>query len=131
MATTAHPLTEAQFAKELSKRLGDGVSDAQTREFLKAFKEEVTDCLINGYKVTLSGLVRFEPKYVAAKPKGELVRNPATGEMQKRAAAVPASFRAKAYASSAVTKFFPSIRTKTGQELASLLGADAKPQKGK
>jgi nucleoid DNA-binding protein len=114
------PLTEAQFIDELLKRC-DGMSKADVKLVVKAFKEEVVDCLTNGYKVSLSGLVRFEPKYVGEKKKGEMVRNPATGETQPRAASVPASFRAKAYASSAIAKQFPTTRSSVGKALATQL----------
>lgn len=114
-------LTESQFASELAKRLD--VSESEVKKFIKGFKAEVVDCLANGYKVSFAGLVRFEPKYVSAKAKGEMVRNPGTGEMAPRKVAEPASFKAKAFASSAIAKFFPSLRTNAGKALEELLAS--------
>lgn len=122
-------MTESQLVDELCKRLGvdeeSKITRTDVRKFIKAFKEEVTECLVMGYKVSLSGLVRFEPRYVPEKPKGVLVRNPATGESAPRAKAVPASFKAKAFASSTIKRQFPTIRSAAGKTLANKLGAKA------
>lgn len=126
------PLSESAFIGEVTRRVNLGLTEEKqlhptiVRLVVKAFKEEVIDCLKNGYKVTLNGLVRFEPKYVTPKPKGEMVRNPGTGETAPRAAAIPASFTSKAFMSSAIKKVFPSTKTKAGIALAEQLAPKPK-----
>lgn len=120
-AKGAKPLSESEFIDEVVNRLGGAMPKTQVRAVVKAMKEEIADCLANGYKVTLTGLVRFEPKFVPEKKKGEPVRNPSTGETAPRAKTVPASFKAKAFASSSLKKVFPTIKSSAGTELAKQL----------
>jgi nucleoid DNA-binding protein len=120
----AQTLNEVAFAKEFAKRLGlDPEQKAdltEARRILTAFKDEVTDCLVNGYKVTLTNFVRFEPRFSPAKAMGEMVNVPGRGQ-QPRAKAEPAGFKAKAFTSESISAAFPSIRSKAGQELAATL----------
>lgn len=150
MATTKGPtpLTEAQFVKELTGRINgadvkyageDGkrytlpdLDERAVKAILGAVKAEVISCVTNGYKVTLNQFGRFEPVFVPEKKKGEMVRNPTTGETKPRAEGVPAGFKAKAFMSSTVKNLFPSTRTNAGKELMAKLdksGAKAKPTK--
>jgi hypothetical protein len=138
------PLTEKQFANEVGKRLvASGAIDTFAKKatnggldekdvqklgtaLVKAFKAETVDCITNGYKVTLSNLLRIEPRFVPEKPKGEMVRNPGTGETKPRAKAEPASFTVKAFASKALRNSFPSLRSKAGKDLVDLLAPKQK-----
>jgi nucleoid DNA-binding protein len=119
MAKNLSTVSEATLVKDVA--FATGYPQREVRDILSAVKDEIVDNLVDGSKVNLMGLVRFTPSYVAAKKKGELVRNPATGEMIKRAAGVPASFRVKASASSAIKKQFPSVASSAGKKLESLL----------
>lgn len=120
----AKPMTEAEFVERLAENLGEfeyvgGVRGA--RMWLKEFKRTVAECVAAGERVSLTKLVKFEPKYVPAKMKGEMVRNPRTGETVPRAETVPASFKVKASASPALKKEFPKTTTKAGKDLAARL----------
>lgn len=119
-------ITQSGLIDEIVDRLGkDGkqYSKADVRNILKAFEEETIDCVANGYKVSLPGFVRFEPRFQAAKRKGELVRNPSSGEMAPRAEGQPAKFKVKAFASSALAKRLPSITSTQGKALKRAIGA--------
>lgn len=128
-------LTEGDFVKEFAKRLGlDAEKPADVKEakrILAAFKAEMIDCVINGYKVTLNGFGRFEARYVPAKLKGEMVRAPGSTELKPRATGEPESFKAKAFMSPAVSKQFPSTRTKAGKSLVEQLAPAPAPAKKK
>ena len=124
MASKAIPLTEAQFVERLAANLGDfeyvgGKRGAQM--WLREFKKTVAECVVEGKKVSLTGLVRFEPKYVPGKEKGELVRNPRTGETTPRAESIAPRFKVKAFASSAIGKQFPGTSTAAGKSLVKQL----------
>ena len=136
-----HDLTYADFKLEVGKRLAANqpgaspISKATIDAVFKAFIEETVDCLSQGYKVSIPGLVKFGVAYVPAKRKGEMVIPFGGGEPQPRAESVPAGFRAKAYASSAIKKAFPKMTAKAGKELAALVKppekvAAAKSSKG-
>lgn len=118
-------LTYAGLVDEITNRLsheGKEYSKADVKNILKAFQDETIDCLANGYKVSLPGFCRFETRFSPAKKKGELVRNPSTGEMTPRAEGKPAVFKVKAFASSVLTRSLPSMTTKQGKELKASLG---------
>lgn len=117
-------LSYAEFTDEMMKRLdGTGISRVDAKKVLKAFEEEVIDCAANGYKVSVPGFVRFQPRYVAAKRKGEMVRNPTTGETAPRAVGVPASFKLKAFVSSSAAKRLPDPARAAGKNLKAMLEA--------
>ena len=118
------PMSEAEFVERLAENLGDFeyVGGARgAKMWLKTFKQTLAECVVEGNKVNLSGLLRVEPKFVPAKPKGEMVRNPSTGKTAPRAVAVPAAFKVKATASPSLKAAFPSTRTGAGKALAEKL----------
>lgn len=117
-------LTEAQFTARLAENLGDFEyvgGERGARIWLKEFKKTVAECLAEGNQVSLTGLLRMEPRLVPEKKKGEMVRNPSTGETRPRAASEPASFKVKAFASSSLRAIFPAVRTAAGKRLAEQL----------
>ena len=119
------PMSEAEFVDRLLANIPRGTdlwAPRYAKVFLKTFKQTVKECVAEGYRVNFAGLVKFEPKFIPVKPKGEMVRNPRTGETAPRAAAVPAAFKVKATASSSLKAAFPSTRTNAGKELAERLG---------
>lgn len=116
----AKPLSEAEFIEEITKRLdtsGGGLSKAQVKSVVKALKEEAIDCVSNGYKITLSGLLTLTPVAKAGRKKGTKVRNPFDGTEKTLRADEPDKFKVKAKVSSAVLKEFPSAKKAEGQEL--------------
>jgi nucleoid DNA-binding protein len=115
------PLSFDGFVEEVYNRLGEEIGRAEIKKVLKAMSEEVGDCVRYGYRVSLPGLVKFEPRYVAARPKRMGV-NPRTGE-PAQLAAKPASFKVKATALPSLGKVLPSTKSKAGQELAEALSA--------
>jgi nucleoid DNA-binding protein len=122
MAATS--MSEADFVDRLAANLGEfeyvgGVRGAKM--WLKEFKRTLTECVAEGNKVNLSGLLKIEPRYVAEKPAGEMVRNPGTGETAPRPETVPATFKAKATASASIKKAFPPITSSKGKALAETL----------
>lgn len=120
-------LSESDFVEEVLKHGElEGVSKANVRAVLKAIKAEIADCLVNGYKISLTGLVTFTPGVKPGRKKGTESRNPATGEVKKLKADEPPKFKAKAKVSASITKSFPSIKSKTGQELYEQLKPAAK-----
>lgn len=119
-ATTkgAIPLTEAELINEIHTRVGDGFTHSQVSTIVKGLKAEVIDCLANGYKVNLSGLLILTPTAKPGRKKGTVVRNPFDGTTRKLRADEPDKFKIKARVSpSVVNKNFPTTRTQTGQEL--------------
>jgi nucleoid DNA-binding protein len=123
----ALPLSEAGFVEEVTNRAG--LSRAVVKQVVKALKEEAADCLSNGYKVQLSGLVTLEPQAKAGRKKGTVVRNPFDGTEKKLKSDESDKFKVKAKASPSIAKTFPSVKSKQGQELLKQL---AKPKaKGK
>lgn len=100
----------------------DGVSRRDIKNVLDVFKVEVLEALSDGAKVTIPSFVRFEPRFVPAKRKGEMVRRP-DGNVVPRAEGQPAGFKAKAFVSPAVAKAFPSVTSQRGKALKEALGA--------
>jgi nucleoid DNA-binding protein len=125
MAKGATPLSEGDLITEIHSRLtkdGADVSVADVRKFVKAFKEEVVDCLSNGYKVSLSGLLTITPTAKPGRKKGTKVRNPFDGTTKTLRADEPDKFRIKAKVSTAiVNNHFPKATTAAGQALVKQL----------
>lgn len=106
---------EADVIASVAER--SGVDPATVRNVVKALKADVVDRVVRGERVNLQGLAKFEPKLVAGKKKGELVRNPRTGETTPRPESIPASFKVKASASSSIKKLFPAVKSAAGKRL--------------
>jgi nucleoid DNA-binding protein len=125
------PLTEAELVDELVVRLGDEDKFPKkiVGDVIKAFKAEVADCLQQGYKVTLSGLVVFTPKVKNGAKKGTKVRNPSDGTVKTLKADKPDEFKARARVSKSVSDGFPSLKSANGQELHKRLYVKPKPAK--
>jgi len=112
-------VTEAQLVKDIAYSLAMPQSDV--KKVIDAFKEEVVDHLVSGTKVNLVGFGSWTPVYVKPKRKGEMVRNPSTGEEAPRAKAVDAAFKVKASASPSLKTKFPKVKTAPGAKLEKLL----------
>jgi nucleoid DNA-binding protein len=125
------PLSEAELVDEIVTRLSDEekFTKANVREVVKALKAEVADCLQNGYKVTLTGLVIFTPKVKNGKKKGAKVRNPSDGSETIIKKDQPDEFSARASVSKSVKEGFPSLKSNAGQELHKRLYVKPKPAK--
>lgn len=120
MAKGATPLTEGELIEETLKRL-DGVSKSDVSKVVKALKAEIADCLQNGYKVTLSGLLTITPRSKPGRKKGTKVRNPFDGTEKTLRADEPDKFVIKAKVSSSVAKGFPSVKSQAGAALVKQL----------
>jgi len=127
MGKGATTLSESEFVDEIVSRLGDGYSRAQVRNVVKALKEEAIDCMSNGYKVTLSGLLTLTPSAKPGRKKGTKVHNPFDGTSKTLRSDEPDKFKVKAKVSSSVLKAFPSVKSSSGQALIKQL----KPAKKK
>jgi nucleoid DNA-binding protein len=112
----AIPLSEAELIEETVKRL-PGVTQSQMRKMLTALKEEIVDCVTQGYKVSLSGVASFEPTVKAGRKKGTVVHNPFDGTSKTLRADEPDKFVLKVKKSSAISRKFPTLRTAAGKEL--------------
>lgn len=139
------PLSEAELIQEILDNRIDlgkylrtedsekGLSEAQIKAFTKdviaGLKTEVADCLQNGYKVTLNGLVIFTPKVKNGAKKGTKVRNPSDGSVKTLKADKPDEFKARARVSKSVSDGFPSLKSNAGQELHKRLYVKPKPAK--
>lgn len=121
MAKGATPLTEAQFIEEVTTRLDGEVTKAQVRAVVKAIKDEAIDCLANGYKVTLSGLLTLTPTAKPGRKKGTVVRNPFDGSTKTLRADEQDKFKVKAKVSGSVVTAFPGVRSANGQALVKQL----------
>jgi nucleoid DNA-binding protein len=124
MAKGAIALSESDLINELYTRLTDGgaeVSQAEVRRFVKAFKEEVTDCLVNGYKISLTGLLTITPSAKPGRKKGTKVRNPFDGTTKTLRADELDKFVVKAKVSASVRNQFPSTKSAAGQALVKQL----------
>lgn len=135
MAKGAEALSESQLADlvtyRVNERDGGTMSKSDVKRVIGAFKEEVVDCLVNGYKVKLNGLASFEAKLVPEKKKGEPVRNPATGETAPRAKTTPAGFKGSVRVSPSIKSKFPATKSSNGRELAiKLVGTKAARKAG-
>jgi nucleoid DNA-binding protein len=125
----AVPLSEAELIEETVKRL-PGFTKNQVRQVVTALKEEIVDCVTQGYKVGLSGIVAFEPTVKAGRKKGTVVHNPFDGTSKTLRADEPDKFVLKVRRSTAIGKKFPTLRTAAGRELhEQLYKAPAKAKK--
>ena len=129
MAKGPQTLSESEFVDEIVSRLGDGFSKSQVRQVVKALKEEAIDCLANGYKINLTGLLTITPQAVKGRKKGTKVKNPFAGTEKTLRSDEPDKFRVKAKASSSILNHFPSIRSGDGQALHKQLYKPAKKKK--
>lgn len=127
MAKGATPLTEGELIEETLKRV-DGLSKAQVRAVVKALKEEIADCVQNGYKVSLTGLLTITPRSKPGRKKGTKVRNPFDGTEKTLRSDEPDKFVVKAKMSSTVASGFPSVKSQAGAALVKQL-APAKKKK--
>ena len=119
----AQTLSAAEFKEEVGKRLGGTVSKADINKVFSALVEEAHDCLINGYIVSIPGLVKLTPVVKAGRKKGTVVRNPFEGTEKTLKADEPDKFAVRVSKSSAISKKFPTLRTSAGKELHSKLAA--------
>ncbi len=120
----AIPLTEAELIAEVHTRIendGGGIPKATVTAVVKALKAEMVDCLINGYKVGLSGVFSLTPTAKAGRKKGTVVRNPFDGSTKTLRSDEPDKFKVKAKASPAVLKEFPGVRSAAGADLMAML----------
>lgn len=127
----AQVLTYSEFKGEVAKRLGDSVPASQVNKVLAAFTEEVADCLVNGYKVSIPGLFSIEPLVKAGRKKGTVVRNPFDQTEKTLRADEPDKFAVKIKKSSALIKKFPTLKTAAGRELHASLSAKPRGAKRK
>src|SRR5262245_36893605 len=118
MATNngAIALSEAEFIEETVKRL-PGFTQSQVRKVVTALKEELVDCVTQGYKVSLSGIASFEPVVKPGRKKGTVVHNPFNGTSKTLRSDEPDKFMLRVKKSPAVSRKFPSIKTAAGKEL--------------
>ena len=123
------PLSESDFIEEVATRSGQPRSTV--RDVVKALKVEAIDCLANGYKVSLSGLLTLEPQAKPGRKKGTVVRNPFDGSERTLRSDEPDKFKVKAKASSAIVKSFPGVKSKDGQALLAQLAKKTKKSSGK
>lgn len=122
MAKGATPLTEGELIEEVVGRLdGAGLSKSQVRDVVKALKAEIADCLQNGYKVSLTGLLTITPRSKPGRKKGTKVRNPFDGTEKTLRADEPDKFVIKAKVSSSVAAGFPSVKSQAGAALVKQL----------
>jgi nucleoid DNA-binding protein len=110
-------LSESEFIEETAKRLNGSFTTGQVKQVVSALKEELVDCVTQGYKVTLQGIVSFEPVVKAGRAKGTVVRNPFDGTSKKLRSAEPDKFVLKVKRSPAVSKRFPTIKSASGKAL--------------
>jgi nucleoid DNA-binding protein len=99
-----------------------GVDDKTTRAVIEHLRDEVIGWAAEGYSVSIPRLVKFQVRHQPAKRKGELVRNPATGEMAPRKEGVPESFKLKAFALPTASEGLPTAKTKEGKALKEAIG---------
>lgn len=99
------------------------ISVRAATNILRGLPGIVLSHLGKGERVSLPGFLKLEVKHVPAKRKGELVRNPATGEMQRRLEPVAARFKVKASASTALGKNLPGANTAQGKRLVNALNS--------
>jgi nucleoid DNA-binding protein len=109
-------LSEAELIEETVKRLPD-MTASQMRKVLTALKEEIVDCVTQGYKVSLSGIVSLEPTVKAGRKKGTVVHNPFDGTSKTLRADEPDKFVLKVRRSSSISNKFPTLRTADGKAL--------------
>lgn len=130
----ATPLSESELIDEVLKRLegngGEGWTKADVKQAVKAIKDEIEDCLINGYKVSLGGLLTLTPVAKPGRKKGAKVRNPFDGTTKTLRSDEPDKFKIKAKVSSTIVKSFPSSTSAAGRELLTQL-TPAKKKVGK
>lgn len=115
------PLSEAGLIEEIHTRLDSTVSKADVKVVVKALKEEIAECLQNGYKVTLTGLMIITPSVKPGRKKGDKVYNPFDGTTKTLRADEPPKFNAKASISSVVKNGFPDPKKTDGAALVAQL----------
>ena len=119
-------LTEAELVGRVTDRVGNGFSQRDVREVVKALKAEIVESVASGHKVTLSGLCKFTPSVKAGRKKGTVVRNPFDGSEKTLRADEPDKFVVKVGRSSALANAFPSLRSAAGKALHERLYVRAK-----
>jgi nucleoid DNA-binding protein len=67
-------MTATQFIEDIANRLDGEYSKADVRKVLVAVAEELQGALADGYKVSIAGVGRFEPRAKAGRKKGDLIR---------------------------------------------------------
>lgn len=114
-----------EFTDLVADRL-DGITRAKVHEVIKAMEAEVSDCIANGYGVTVGSLVKIEPAYKAPLERGKRF-SPFDGETKMRPGK-PASIRVKARALAGTKRDIPGPKTAKFAALAKKL---PKPKKKK
>jgi nucleoid DNA-binding protein len=119
----AQALTASQFVEDIATRLEGEYSKADVRRVLVAVAEELQGALADGYKVSIAGVGRFEPRAKAGRKKGDLIRNPFDPDAppKKVTADEPTKVVVKAFPAAALKNGMPGAKTKKGQELAKTL----------
>jgi nucleoid DNA-binding protein len=119
----AQPLTASQFVEDIANRLDGEYSKTDVRKVLGAVAEELQGALAEGYKVSIAGVGRFEPRAKAGRKKGDLIRNPFDPDAppKKVTADEPTKVVVKAFPAAALKNGMPGPKTKKGQELANTL----------
>lgn len=93
-----------------------GMSAKEVGDVFTSLREQVAECISEGYKVDVLGIATLDFKHVAAKPKRK-GRNPFTGEeMMFKAKSEDLGVNAKPGA--AIKKAVPSIRSAAGKSIA-------------
>jgi nucleoid DNA-binding protein len=90
---------------------------------LVALAEELQGALADGFKVSITGVGRFEPRAKAGRKKGDLIRNPFDPDAppKKVTSDEPTKVVVKAFPAAALKNGLPGPKTKKGQELAGAL----------
>lgn len=120
----AQVLSFTGLKKEVGSRMernGHTVSKSAIDGVMKALTEEIIDCLSQGYKVTLPGVVTLEPQLKPGRKKGAVISNPFDGTSRTLRSDEPDKFIVKAKRSLSLHNHFPSIKSKAGIELAGVL----------
>lgn len=119
----AQPLTASQFVEDIATRLDGAYSKTDVRKVLGAVAEELQGALADGYKVSIAGVGRFEPRAKAGRKKGDLIRNPFDPDAPPKKVTTdePTKVVVKAFPAAALKNGMPGPKTKKGQELAKTL----------
>ncbi|MDX6485968.1 MAG: Bacterial DNA-binding protein [Gaiellaceae bacterium] len=113
-------MTASEFIAGVSEQLEGDYSKSDVKKVLDAVAVELQDCLANGYKVSITGVGRFEPRAKAGRKKGTLIRNPFDPDAppKKVTADEPTKIVVKAFPAAALKNGMPGPKTKKGQDLA-------------
>jgi len=119
----AQAMTASQFIEDIATRLDGEYSKADVRKVLGAVAEELQGALADGYKVSIAGVGRFEPRAKAGRKKGDLIRNPFDPDAppKKVLADEPTKVVVKAFPAASLKNGMPGPKTKQGQDLATTL----------